>query len=1159
VEAKLAKIWAKVLGLDEIGARDDFFESGGHSLLAIQVVSRIRQALQVELPLRTIFEKPTIAGLVESIETINRTERDQAPLPLSVSRSNTLPLSFAQERLWFLDQLASGAFNSYSATHLGGRLDAATLEQSLNEIVRRHESLRTDYRIADGQLVQAVNQPKPVSLPVVDLRGLSRDERETEALRLITEHSQTPFEPDRDSLFRCTLLRLDVEDHVFLLVGHPTIFDEWSMGVFLRDLAELYRDPVEGRSSRLAELQYADFAVWQRQHVAAEARRDHLPYWKQRLGGDLPVLEIPTDYPRLATRTPQRARQSLALPENLYSELKALSCREGATLFMFLMAAFQVLLHRYTGQGDIVVGFPTANRNRVEFEGLIGRFANTLLLRTELSGDVSFRRLLDRVRSTALEAYAHQDLPFEVMAKELEIAPGHERPFQVMLAPQKARFLQLSGLVARHIASHSVPAQFDLILYAMETEQGLILTLEYNADLFDCGTIVRMLGHFNSLLEGIMANPNACVSTLPILSEAERQQMIEWNDTQVDYPKGCLHEFFEARIEQNPDNIAVVCEDKQLTYRALNQRANQLAHYLRTRGVGPETTVGFYVEHSVEMAVGLLGILKAGGACLSLNPALPEKRLAFMLKDAGASVLLTQSRVVDDFPQREVDQVICLDLVWETILTESKENVASGALADHAAFISYTSGSTGDPKGAILPHGSESIWHLPETAPYKLSQTDTFLQIAHHAMGDMFWPWFNGARAVIASDRGYKDSAYLADLITEEHITVAGFVPTMLHMLLEEEKLGSCTCLRLVGCGGEPLLINAQERFFVRLEAELYNEYGLTEAGSIVWHCKRGETWNNNQRFVPIGHPTANTRVYLLDSYLQPVPIGVPGEICIGGEQLARGYLNAPGLTAEKFLPDPFNYEPGMLLYRTGDLARYLPDGSIDFLGRLDHQTKIRGFRVEPGEIEIVLSQHPAVYEAAVLARDDLPGDRCLVAYYVSAQEHAPTSRDLRRFLREKLPEYMVPSAFVMLDALPLTPNGKVNRLQLPVPDLGRPGEEPLVAPRTATERVIAGIWTKALGIERVGIYDDFFELGGHSLLAMQVVSRLRDIFRVEMPLHTMFEKPTIDGSVGAVTQLWGGAEVVEEIAQTLMELERLSEDEVMVMLQQISEDTDDE
>lgn len=1081
--------------------------------------------------------------------------RAKIPPPLPVSRGHPLPLSLAQERLWFLDQLAPGMYSSYNATFLTGQLDIVALEQGLNEVIRRHESLRTNYKVIDGRPVQVIDLPERVSLSVVDLQKLPGNECEAEAWRLITKNSQRPFKLDQDMLFRCTLLKLGTEEYVFLLIGHCVLFDEGSVSIFFQELAELYEAFSKGRPSPLPELtiQYADFVDWQRRHLA-ETRKMHLSYWRQCLAGDLSTLQLPTDYPRMANQTFKGARQSLVLPESLSDALKALSCQEEITLFMLLLAGFQTLLYRYTGQSDVTVVSPVDARSRAQFEGLIGCFVNMLVLRAKLSGDPSFQELLGRVRSVTLEALSHQDLPFETMVQELglESSLRHHWPFQVMFAFHKAPFLQLPNLAAKHMVSYNLPAKLDLILCVTEIEHKLTLTFEYNADLFYPESIARMSGHLKSLLAGIVANPSERISALPILSKAERQQLlVEWNNTQLDYPRGlCLHQRFEAQVTRVPDSVAVTCNGKQLTYQELNCQANQLAHYLQALDVGPETVVGLCVERSIEMAVGLLGILKAGGVCLKLDPASPRERLAFVVKDAKATVVLTQSRFVDALPGDKV-HLVCLDQMWAMIATGSKENVESEVMVDHACFVMYTSGSTGAPKGVITSHRSECSWQLPETAPYRLTEADVFL-LTVYATGDMFWPWLSGARVVIANDVGYKDSAYLVRLVAQEQVTFAYFVPSMLRVFLEEEGLDACACLKRIRCGGEPLSVELQERFFARLGIELHNYYALTEAGTIIWDCRR----RDNRRFVPIGRPTANTRVYLLDSRLRLVPIGVPGEICIGGAEMARGYLNRPDLTAEKFIPDPFSDEPGARIYRTGDLARYLPDGNIDFLGRLDHQVKIRGFRIELGEIEAVLSQHPAVRKAVVLASDDVPGDRRLIAYLVPSQEEpVPAYHVLRRFLAKKLPDHMIPAAFVFLDAIPLTPNGKVDRRKLPAPDLTRlSSKAPFVAPRTLAEEVVARIWTQVLGVEQVGVYDNFFELGGHSLLAIQVISRLRRVFQVEIPLHTLFEMPTISSLVDEIAQAWGESGVVEEIARTFRELEQLSEDEVKILLQEITE-----
>jgi len=1006
-----------------------------------------------------------------------------------IARDGALPLPFAQERLWFLDQLEPGnaAYNISAAYHIRGLLSVAALEQSLNEIVRRHEVLRTTFVMEDGQPVQVIAPALSLTLSVVDSRKLPETKREAEVQRLAVEEALRPFDLARGPLLRATLLWLGDEDHVLFLMMHHIVSDGWSIGIFNRELSVLYEAFSAGKPSLLPELpiQYADFAHWQRRWLQGEVLETPLAYWKQQLDGGLPVLELPTDQPRPAVQTFRGAVQSFVLSSDLTERLQALNRQEDVTLFTTLLAAFKTLLYRYTGQEDIIVGSPVANRSRVETEGLIGFFVNTLVLRTDLSGKPTFQELLGRVREVTLEAHAHHDLPFEKLVEELQPERDLSRNplFQVMFAFQSApaEALALRGLAVTPLEVESKAAQFDLTLSTEETRQGLKGVVEYNTGLFDGATIERMIGHFKVLLEGIVADAGQRLSELLLLTEAERHQLlVAWNDTRVEYPQDkCIHQLFEEQVERTPGAVAVVVEEEQLTYGELDRRANQVAHYLRKLGVGPETLVRICVERSLEMVVGLLGILKAGGAYVPLDPAYPQERLTFMLKDTQTAVLLTQQRLVGGLPEHRA-RVVCLDADWKTIGEESEENLGAKVTDRNLAYVIYTSGSTGRPKGVMNTHRGIRNRLLWMQDAYRLAESDRVLQKTPFSFDvsvwEFFWPLLTGACLVMARPEGHKDSTYLVLLIAEEKITTMHLVPPMLQVFLQEQELEACDSLRRVICSGEMLPLKLQERFFACLDAGLHNLYGPTEAAVDVtfWPCER----ESARRVVPIGRPIANTQIYLLDEYLHVVPVGIPGELHIGGVGLARGYLNRPDLTAEKFVPNPFSDEAGARLYKTGDLACYLPDGNIEFLGRIDHQVKIRGFRVELGEIEAVLGQHSAVQETVVLAREDIPGDKRLAAYVVPHNERAPAISELRDFLKKELPDYMVPSAFVMLDALPLTPNGKVDRRALPAPDTARPElEKTFVTPRTAAEEVLAGIWTKVLGLERVGVHDDFFEL----------------------------------------------------------------------------------
>jgi amino acid adenylation domain-containing protein len=1033
-----------------------------------------------------------------------------------------LPLSFAQQRLWFLDQLQSGSpiYNVSAAMQLKGTLNIAVLQQTFNEIVRRHEILRTTFTTLNGQPVQVISPTLTLSLPVVDLQNIPASYRSAEAQQRATEDLQQPFNLSADPLLRTTLLQLSDDEHILLITLHHIISDGWCRGVFIKELATLYEAFSQGKPSPLPELpiQYADFAIWQRQWLQGEKLESQLNYWKQQLDDSPALLNLPSDRPRSPVQSFRGAKHPVSISRSLTDAIKAFSQQEAVTPFITLTTIFQLLLHRYTGQHDILIGLPIANRNWIEIEGLIGFFANTLVLRTRFSENLTFRQMLHQVRHLAIDAYAHQDLPFEKLVEELKLERNlsYNPLFQVMFAFQGVPLteVKLPNLTLQPFWVDGKTSRFDLMLNLSETSEGLSGIFEYNTDIFDRTTIVRMIGHLQTLLEKVVSDPDQRLSEVSLMGEMECcQLLVEWNQTQVEYPQHqCIHQLFEAQVERIPDAIAVVFGEQQFSYEELNHHANQLAHYLRSLGVEPETPVGICLERSVELVIALLGILKAGGAYVPLDPTYPQERLAFMLHDAQVPILLTQAALIDTLPTTA--HTLCLDTDWNTIATASSTNPPSSGSPDHLSYVIYTSGSTGQPKGVMNTHqGVCNRLHWMQDA-YRLTPTDRVLQKTPFSFDvsvwEFFWPLMVGATLVVARPGGHQDSRYLAQLMADEHITTVHFVPSMLQVFLEEPSLAWCSkSLKRILCSGETLPPRLQQRFFERLEAELHNLYGPTEAAIDVtaWHCQSQE----NQTSVPIGRPIANTQIYLLDATGQPVPIGIPGELHIGGVQLARGYLHRPELTAEKFIPHPFSSEPGARLYKTGDLARYLADGTIEYLGRIDHQVKIRGFRIELGEIEAVLNQHPTVQQAVVLVHTTERKDQQLIAYVVSHPEVALSIAELRSFLREQLPEYMVPAAFVELDALPLTPNGKLDRRALPAPEQSYLSTDAcFVPPHTPIEEILANIWAEVLGIESIGIYTNFFELGGHSLLATQVISRVRQAFQVEIPLRCLFEFPTL-------------------------------------------------
>ncbi|MEA5505979.1 amino acid adenylation domain-containing protein [Halotia wernerae UHCC 0503] len=1036
--------------------------------------------------------------------------------------SDILYLSLSQERLWLLHQLQPDTplYNESSLLRLTGILNTLALEKSINEIIKRHEILRTSFQIIDEQTLQVIAPNLTFTLTTIELPIYS----EAKVDQIVTENARQPFDLSQAPLFRGMLIRLSEQEYLLLLTKHHIISDGWSWQIFYRELATLYQGFCQDNLATLPELpiQYADFALWQRQYLNDKSHQ--LTYWKQQLKDAPPILNLPTDYPRPAQQSFQGARATIIIPQAIADALKSLSQQEGVTLFMVLLAAFKTLLYRYTGQTDLLVGTPVANRTHSEIENLLGCFVNTLVLRTDVSGEPSFRELVKRVRDTALAAYTHQDFPFEQLVQELqpERTLSHTPLFQVMFVFQDAPMLalQLPNLTLAPLMIDNGTAKFDLTLYVEDTKQGLIGFLEYNNELFHADTINRMVGHFQTLLESIVANCDSfqrgeahrSIYKLPLLTPTEQHQLlVEFNQNTLKISHGqleqCLHHLIEEQVEKTPDAIAVVFADEKLTYRELNNRANQLAHYLQLFGVKAEERVCICLERSLEMVVGLLGILKAGGVYVPIDPSYPLERLVFLLEDSQAPLLLTQQEILTKLPTYQ-GQAICLDTDWENIAQYSKDNPNTKITSDNLAYIIYTSGSTGKPKGAMNTHQGICNRLLWMQQAYQLTAIDTVLQKTPFSFDvsvwEFFWTLITGARLVIAKPEGHKDSVYLVNLIAEKSITTLHFVPSMLQVFLETPGVEKIKSLTRFICSGEALPFALQQRFFDILDAELHNLYGPTEAAIDVtfWKCQE----ESDKSIVPIGRPIANTQIYLLDSHLQPVPIGVSGELHIGGVGVARGYLNRPDLTDEKFIPNPFSNQPESRLYKTGDLARYLPDGNIEYLGRIDHQVKIRGFRIELGEIETVLCQHLAVREAVVVQEN-----QSLVAYVVFHQNTAHSINELRNYLQQHLPEYMIPSTFMLLDSLPLTPNGKVDRRALPTPEQTRPElKQTFVAPRNPTEEILAGIWIKILGIEQLGIHDNFFDLGGHSLLATQVISQVRKAFGLEIPLRDLFASPTV-------------------------------------------------
>jgi len=1119
-EELVTEIWSEVLHAERVGVHDNFFHLGGHSLLAVQVISRLRDAFDAEVPLRELFEQPTVARLATVIDRARDEGRADSVPPLKpVERTEDLPLSFAQERLWFLDQLEPGSpfYNMPAAVRVTGPLDVAALRASLNEIVSRHEALRTTFATVDGRPVQRIAESLLVPFEVVDLNAVPEAEREEEIRSRAVAEAQRPFDLSAGSLLRVCLLRASATEHVFLLTMHHIVSDGWSMGVFIRELAALYQAFSAGQPSPLEELsvQYADYAAWQREWLSGAVLEEQLDYWQRELGDAPTVLQLPTDRPRGAVQSPRGSRHLFELSAELTESLQALSRRQGATLFMTLLAAFQTLLSRYSGQEQVCVGTPIAGRNRSQLEGLIGFFVNTLVLRGDLSGNPRFEEFLGRVRQTTLDAYAQQDLPFEQLVDHLQPERDLSRTplFQVMFAFQNTPMqdVEVADLSFSTLAAETGTAKFDLTLTMNETEGGLRGSIEYSTDLFDRSTIERMTEHFRQLLKAMADDPTQRVSELPLLNEQERRQiLIDWNATDQSYPRGeCIHELFAERAAGQPDAIAVVFGDNRLTYRQLDEQSNQLAHHLRSLGVGPDVLVGIYSQRSMKLVVGLLGILKAGGAYVPLDPSFPQQRIEWMLEDTQAPVLLVQDSLLERLPEYP-GKVVRQDADWETIARQPAQRLEKVTGAEHLAYVIFTSGSTGRPKGVMIPHRALVNFLCSMQREPGLELSDVLLSVTTFSFDifglELHLPLFVGATVVVADDETASDAVLLQQELERCEATVMQATPATWRMLLQANWPGRSGLKMLVG--GEALDAQLARELLKRGDT-LWNLYGPTE--TTIWSTARRIPRDFEK--ISIGRPIGNTQIYILDERMEPVPVGVRGDLYIGGDGLARGYLNRPELTDEKFIAAPFDSLAGARLYKTGDQARWLANGEIEFLGRVDHQVKVRGYRIELGEIESVLSEHQAVHQAVVVARPDPMGEQRLVAYVVFVDGQRASVESLREALGSRLPDYMIPSVFETLDAFPLTPNGKVDRKALPEPSSTRPelGKQ-YVPPRNATEESLAAIWSEVLGVEQVGVHDSFFELGGHSLLATRVVSRAAQVLNVEVRLRDLFHSPTIAG-----------------------------------------------
>ncbi|HEX2202899.1 MAG TPA: amino acid adenylation domain-containing protein [Longimicrobium sp.] len=1138
-ETALARIWAEVLQVERVGVEDDFFALGGHSLLAMRVVSRVREALGVEPTVRALFEAPTLAEQARAIEALrgakaadasiskeaaDSTEASSSAGTIAAEAASTgtasaeivsaetrsadaedaIPLSFAQERLWLLDRLRPGSavYNVPAGVRLEGPLDREALERALGEIVRRHEALRTTFHERGGAPVQVVSPFAGFTLPVEDLSALSETEREHAVRRRAREDAAEPFDLAAGPLFRARLLRLGDEDHALLLCLHHGVTDGWSMGVLFGELGALYAAFREGRPSPLPELEmrFADYARWERERLSGESLEGLLAYWRKTLAGAPAILELPTDRPRPAEQSYRGADLHLRLPAGLPERLGTMARREGATLYMVCLAAFQALLARYAGSDDVVVGSPVAGRTRDDTEGLIGFFVNTVAMRTDLGGDPTFRELLARVRDVALEAYDHQELPFEKLVAELqpERSLSHSPLFQVLFSLQHGATSRsgLPGLRTRGVDTVMEVAKFDLTLVLIPHAEGIGGTLTYATDLFDRETAERMVRHFTRVLEQVADRPDVRLSAMELLDDAERRRVLEtWSGSDAPYPTGrCIHRLFEAQAARTPGAVALAHDGELLTYAALNARANRLARHLRRLGVGPETRVGVLQPRAPELVVSLLAVWKAGGAYVPLDPAWPAERVAFMAADSGVRVLLVRGETAGALPAAEGVRIVDLDAAAAEVAREGGEELDGGAEARNLAYLIYTSGSTGVPKGVAIEHESAAAmlawaWELysAEELGGMLASTSICFDIS---VFELFAPLTRGGRVILVENAlALPHSPHAAE------VRLVDTVPSAMAALLETGGLPAGA--RTVNLAGEPLAQSLVDALYARGVERVYDLYGPSEDTTFsTWALRRPGG------AATIGRPLPNTRAYVLDAAFRPVPTGVAGELFLAGRGVTRGYLGRPALTAERYLPDPFG--DGGRLYRTGDRVRWRADGTLEYLGRLDQQVKVRGFRVEPGEIEAVLRRHPGVAACAVAARAE-GADRRLVAYVVG-----PAGADeLRARLRASVPEYMVPGAFVRLDALPLTPSGKIDRRALPAPDFA-PEEDRSPEALTPVEEVLAGIWAEVLRVERVGPGDHFFHLGGHSLLATVVVARVQEALGVRLPLGELFAAPTL-------------------------------------------------
>ncbi|MET3492985.1 amino acid adenylation domain-containing protein [Variovorax boronicumulans] len=1141
-ERAVDAIWREVLrpaDAKPFAREAHFFTRGGSSLSATQVAARIATHWDIDYPVRLMFEHPRLHECAAAVRQRLAEGVRARPAPVAVlaaeRRLHGLPLSHAQERQWFLWQLdpASAAYHMSGALRLTGPLQADALRAALDDLVARHESLRTVFRAgSDGAAAQWIQPAGTVALEVIDLRAVPAGEREAQLQSDARRLKAAPFDLAQGGLLRAALFRLSDDTQVLAVVMHHIVSDGASMQVLIDELAAGYAARLQGRSAALPvpRVQYADYAAWQREWLAAGEARRQLDWWHAQLGDEHPVLELRTDHPRKPQASYRAARHAFALPAPLLARLRGMAQADGATLFMVLLAGLQVLLHRYTGQREIRVGAAIANRNRVEFENVIGLFVNTLVLRNPIDGRTSLARALAQARDAVLGAQAHQDLPFEQLVQRLqpERSMSHSPLFQVMfnhLFEDHRALQRLDGIEVQDHALPDLQTQFDWVLEARERPDGrLMLDVIYAQDLFERETIARMAQHYVAVLAALCADAGRAVGDIDLLGATEKSQLAQWsvNPRREPQPQP-VHHAIARHARQQPDAIALLFDNEALSFAELDRRANRLAHRLIALGVKPDMRVGIVMERSVEMVVGLLGILKAGGAYLPLDPDYPLQRLAYMVEDSGIALLLTHRATREHIAERA--GLARLDIDSTDLSGEPDTDPGVALHGANLAYVIYTSGSTGKPKGAAVHHAALHSCMAWMQHTWGLTRDSTVLHKAPFgfdvSVWEMFWPLTAGARLVVANPGDHRDPARLVALIQRHQVTTLNFVPSMLQAFLAHKDIEASTRLRHIICGGEAMPAETQKETLQRLGgATLQNLYGPTETTIHVtrWTC-RLEGDDGGQKLVPIGQPISDTQCHVLDAELNPVPRGVAGELYLGGVSLARGYLHKPGLSAERFVANPFG--DGERLYRTGDLVRWNTEGQIEYLGRIDHQVKIRGFRIELGEIEAQILAQPEVREAVVVAREGA-GGASLVAYIAAHADRAVDTQALRERLALALPDYMVPRAVVTLPALPLNANGKVDRKALPEPEgLGRAST--YEAPEGHVARTLAAIWSEVLQVERVGLHDNFFDLGGHSLLLIRAHRLLEERLQGSFALVNLFKYPTVESLARWIEQ--GGAQ----------------------------------